>query len=210
MVKYDMSKNKNYYLNSYEKIMKSGITNIIFRHHHKMIESKFTNKHFHNILEIASYDDSHLEYVKCTYDNYVLSDINPIVMKNQDNSLNEKIKTLVLNVEDLTQLPTDSFDRVIMGCIISHVKDIEKLLFEVKRITKDKGFISIYVPCEPGLILRIARSLINVPRNYVHFSKNHYSLVYSEHKIHILAMKHAIRETFFRGGSRENISRLNF
>jgi phosphatidylethanolamine/phosphatidyl-N-methylethanolamine N-methyltransferase len=149
--------NNDYYLNNYEKMMKSGITNFIFKLHHKMIESQFTNRHFHNILEIASYDDSHLKYIKCNYDNYILSDINPIVMKNIDNMRNEKIKTLVLSAEDLTQLQTDSFDRVIISCIVSHIKDIEKMLFNIKRIIKNGGFVSIYVPCEPGLILRLAR-----------------------------------------------------
>ena len=194
-----MSDNQNtdYYLNNYQKMMKQGIVGSVFNVNRKMIERPFNkNQHFSKILEIAAYDDQHLKFTKCSYDTYYLSDINKIVIKFSKHYDPSKIKEIKIDANNLSRIETGIYDRIIVSCFVSHINDLSTFLSELRRITKNYGYISIYVPCEPGALLRLVRSIINVPRSMVFFRKNHYDLVYSEHKIHYLSVKHMIRATY--------------
>ena len=191
------NQNKQYYLSNYQKMMKQGIVGSVFSINRKMTERPFNkNQHFTKILEIAAYDDQHLKFIKCSYDTYYLSDINKIVIKFSKYYDPSKIKKIKIDANDLSGIESGVYDRVIVSCFVSHVNDLPTFLLELRRITKNNGYISIYVPCEPGALLRLVRSIINVPRSIVFFRKNHYDLVYSEHKIHYLSIKHLMRKIY--------------
>lgn len=51
------------------------------------------------------------------------------------------------------------FDRVIATCLLAHLKGPESTLLEWRRVLKPGGSISIYIPCEPGIALRVFRNL---------------------------------------------------
>jgi SAM-dependent methyltransferase len=194
-----MSDNQDidYYLDHYRKMLKRGIVGRFFNINRKMIERPFNkNSHFSKILEIAAYDDQNLKFVKCSYDTYYLSDVNKIVIKFSKYYNSSKVKEIRIDANDLGSIETGIYDRIIVGCFVSHINDLSTFLSELRRITKNYGYVSIYVPCEPGALLRFVRSIINVPRSLVFFRKNHYDHVYSEHKIHYLSIKHMIRKTY--------------
>ena len=51
------------------------------------------------------------------------------------------------------------FDRVIATCLLAHLKDPESTLLEWRRVVKPRKSILIYIPCEPGIALRVFRNL---------------------------------------------------
>ena len=60
---------------------------------------------------------------------------------------------------------------------------------------KKGGVLSIYIHCEPGLLLRFSRSLSTVIRGR-RIGVNHLHNVYREHKLSFLEIKHLIYEVF--------------
>jgi ubiquinone/menaquinone biosynthesis C-methylase UbiE len=52
-----------------------------------------------------------------------------------------------------------TFDRVIFMCVLHHLYHPEKALTEAKRVVRPGGLVSIYLPCDPGLVYRIFRRI---------------------------------------------------
>lgn len=186
----------DYYSNNYEKMMNSGLSGFIFNKSHKMIEKFFEpGDHFSQILELAATNDQHLHFVKCSFDKYMLTDINKIKIKYKQN-INNKILIKKVDATNLKHFADNSFDRVIVSCFVLHVENVSTFLSEVRRITKDHGYISLYVHCEPGLILRLSRFVIQLPKSYRIGHHGHLDLVYSEHRSYYLHIKYAVKQIF--------------
>ena len=56
-------------------------------------------------------------------------------------------------------LPFDdsAFYRVLTTCTLLHFPDLDKVLREFRRVTKDGDLISLYLPCDPGMLHRLLR-----------------------------------------------------
>lgn len=54
-----------------------------------------------------------------------------------------------------------TFDRVLATCVIMHVDRPDLALLEWLRVTKPGGVVDFIVPCDPGLVLRVFRWLVN-------------------------------------------------
>jgi ubiquinone/menaquinone biosynthesis C-methylase UbiE len=57
-----------------------------------------------------------------------------------------------------------TFDRIIATCVLAHLQNPELALKEWKRVLKPNGVIGIYVPCEPGIALRVFRRIFTLPK----------------------------------------------
>ena len=60
---------------------------------------------------------------------------------------------------------------------------------------KNNGYISIYVHSEPGMLLRFARQVSTSIRGR-RMNVDHLNFVYTEHKLHFLAVKYLIKNLF--------------
>jgi SAM-dependent methyltransferase len=186
---------KNYYESFYRSLMHKGITGKIFSISNKMIEKPFKETDCYPIiLELGATTDNHLTFVKCTYKEYHLTDLNQV--KLLDSEAGKKVIVRKLDASNFTDEPSNFYDRIIATCLILHLDNIEKVLNEWKRATKQNGYISIYVHCEPGILLRFMRSVITVPKSFIKSRNNHFDLVYLEHKTHFLHVKHTIEKVF--------------
>ena len=54
-----------------------------------------------------------------------------------------------------------SYDRIIATCVLHHIPNIEIALQELRRIAKDSGQISLYLPHDPGVFYRWIRHWIS-------------------------------------------------
>ena len=96
--------------------------------------------------------------MKPIYERYVLSDIriselSPAAQIARDSG---KLEFSLQNAEALT-FANNSIDRTIFACVLHHLGDPEIALIESRRVTKNGGLISIYLPCDPGFVYRHLR-----------------------------------------------------
>jgi SAM-dependent methyltransferase len=183
----------------YAKFYKSvifgkGLGPMFVRRTHKVMEKKFSGMHFPQVLEIGGGTGEHLEFVLHDYDNYFVTDIKlPILQGKFANS--PKIFCKIENAEQLT-FPDRSFDRVISTCLLHHVNNPEKVLEEILRVLKTDGVATIFLPCDPGLLVRVLRGLTTA-RNARKAGFFGYQLMISrEHRNHFLSLLHMARHVF--------------
>jgi ubiquinone/menaquinone biosynthesis C-methylase UbiE len=96
---------------------------------------------------------------------------------------------------DLAEFKNEQIDRVIATCLIVHLAEPEDALLEWRRVCASGGLISIYVACEPGMLLRLLRQLTTV-RKAKKFGLNHIRFHYREHITFFSRIDMLIEEIF--------------
>ena len=161
----------SYYREHYDSILNKGLLGIFKDFTHRFIERGLSNTYASKILEVGAGSGYHKKFVKQKYDVYIESDLRE--------SSNKSI--VKINAERLTEFKSHEFDRIIATCLLAHLNNPSAALTEWRRCVKNNGLISIYVPCEPGLALRLFRffttNIKGRRRNL-----NHYSFHYIEHR----------------------------
>ena len=156
----------HFYSKYYGRVLRSGLVGVAQDRTHRAIEKRW-NKHdvFEQILEVGAGAGDHRKFVNHQYQIYYETDIRfSNVSSNNDSNLLQGLlgSNLIREYADVTQLHymDAMFNRVIVTCLLLHLEKPEIALRELRRVTKQLGVISILVPCEPGLFLRISRSLL--------------------------------------------------
>jgi SAM-dependent methyltransferase len=133
------------------------------------------------VLELGGNLGEHCKYVEHSYAEYVVTDYRPVDFT----PLNERIRFEVADAEELPY-DDDSFDRILLTCVLHHLVRPERALEEMRRVVRPGGLISITLPCDPGWLYRLGkvvgpyrsmakRGVEGDPR-YFHYSqhRNHY------------------------------------
>lgn len=172
----------NYYNNFYERIFSKGILGFLQRQIHHKLDRQFEVVEFDSILEVGAGKLEHLVAgTKLSVGRYLATDIR---FSNKDSLISKlplhslKIGEVSLEDVDAQKLPygDDSFDGLIATCLLIHLKDPEAALLEWRRVVENGGEIVIYVPCEPGLMLRLGRQLAVIPK-HLRFGHSQYKLL---------------------------------
>ena len=111
-----------------------------------------------------------------------------------------------------------SFDRLVATCLLIHLPEPEQALAQWRRMVRPGGLLSIYVPCDPGALLRLTRKFTTA-RKVRKLGFDRYDLVLArEHRNHAGALdildsaqlprRRAARSTI--GRSRSPSWNLNF
>ena len=195
-----MDKNE-YYDHHYEKIINSGFTGKIASLYHHQIERKFKNKFYESIIELGSGNGQHFKYLRCDFREYFETDIR----SNKEISFDRKRIKVYADAENLAEFSNNQFDRVISTCLLPHLTDPLTALAEWRRITKTGGTISIYIPCEPSLLLRFAQS-ITTKRKVKKLGINYQIDHYLEHRNHYFFLQACILTVF----KSDKIKKLGF
>jgi len=145
-------------------------------------------------LEMGSGQGQHFAFVKHKFGSYFETDIR-VESLTTSGMVSQRRHRFTLNAEDLSGIADESYDRVIATCLLSHLSDPTKVLSEWRRVTRTGGYISIWVPCEPGLFLRFSRYFTSNLIARVQ-GVNHLDYLYREHKINYLTCKYAIKDVF--------------
>ncbi len=119
-------------------------------------------------LEIGAGIGSHLKYENHTEQKYHAIELLP--------ALCDRIKTeypeVVVKCADCQKhLPYGNryFDRIIAIHVLEHLPNLPAALFEMRRVLKKNGRISLVIPCEGSLATTVARNISTRP----HFEKKY-------------------------------------
>jgi SAM-dependent methyltransferase len=140
---------KKWYKEEYAQITYQGDQGLVQKLMHKSIERGVKRLQINKTLELGANQGEHLPYVQGNT-RYFSTDNNLDLI-----SKDSKIDTFV----DAANLPffDNSFDRVLHMCLLHHVLEPEKVLEEMRRVTKIEGTISIFLSHDPGLLFRFGR-----------------------------------------------------
>ncbi len=149
----------NFFDSDYESIINSGKVGSLSKIMHKFYEKFFKGMHFEKILEVGAGFANHKNFVS-SYKTYIQSDI-LYPSSNGEDSSNGKV---YVDAHDLSRFKNNEFDRLIATCLLIHLDNPHKALMEWRRVVKPGGYLSIYLPLEPGILLRTFRALITNPK----------------------------------------------
>ena len=145
-----------------ERNYESSLAGRFMRHSHRLLELPFDEKRrFDRTLEVASGRGEHLAFVRHQYSEYYQTDLSTEMLaavKPSDGAVGPRI---VVEQQDATQLSYDdaSFDRVIATHVLEHLYRPHEALREWDRVLRPGGVLSIVLPCDPGILWRLGRSL---------------------------------------------------
>jgi phosphatidylethanolamine/phosphatidyl-N-methylethanolamine N-methyltransferase len=157
----------DYYRSAYSKIHYRGILGLFTNGYHKKLESSkyVTSRTWSKILEVGAGSGEHLDFVEDNFIQYTLTDLEmrkPIsdLLQEHGPKTKNRLRFQKANVENLP-FRDESFDRVISTCLLHHLNSVEDALEEMRRVTCDRGLVSIYLPCDPGFLYRVIRHLFS-------------------------------------------------
>ena len=131
---------------------------------HRALEKNNESLKFNYVLEIGGNVGEHLPFVKHEFNKYIVSDVREIPLsdrKLQDAVLSKKVIYEIADCQKL-QYADQTFDRVIITCVLHHIPKLEKALKEIHRIALSGGQIDILLPCDPGMLYRLSRQLTSL------------------------------------------------
>jgi SAM-dependent methyltransferase len=184
------------YENRYSALLDTGLIGGMMGMAHKSLEKGFY-KHYPVVLEIGAGKGQHLEFVKHTFDEYLESDIRFDLLRGATTKRVPApgVKQIGLDAQDLRDIQTGSVNRVIATCLIAHLGDPKAALKEIRRVLVVGGEVALYIPSEPGLMLRLARYLTTVQKAK-RMGYQHLPFHYQEHRNHYLFLKYILKEVF--------------
>lgn len=163
------------------KIHASGLFGKANASLHRALESGRKGQTFEHVLEIGAGDLEHLSYIEHSCDVYTAIDLR--APKDEQTPIAQRpssVGSVDVRIMDGTALafPDETFDRVLATCVIMHVERPDLAVAEWLRVTKRGGVVDFLVPCDPGLVLRLFRWLVN-ERAALRFgvSRNEYRLL---------------------------------
>jgi phosphatidylethanolamine/phosphatidyl-N-methylethanolamine N-methyltransferase len=141
----------------------SPLQSEVMRASHRLAENRFGKQdYFSKVLEIGAGTGEHLSFVKHSFDQYVLSDLDAKTLDVAKRKLNDKFSNKlsyeVQSGEGLSYV-NNSFDRLIATHVLEHIYQPHLALKEWRRVLKNGGVLSILIPTDPGIAWRLGRHL---------------------------------------------------
>jgi len=169
-----------YYKDSYQQILNTGAVGVVANMIHRLLEKRI-GSNYKTVLELGAGHGQHLKFVQHEFTTYHETDFRPSNLPNRSQEEHRgQIVQGFSDAENLSGFPDNSIDRVITTCLIVHLAQPEQALEEWRRVTRSGGLITIQVASEPGLLLRLLRSLTTV-RKAAKLGENHLRFHYREH-----------------------------
>jgi ubiquinone/menaquinone biosynthesis C-methylase UbiE len=141
----------------------AGLAAYFLRKSHEWSERAFNaHVHFPKVLEVGAGTGVHLPFVRHTFDEYWMTDLNtPFleralaadVLRTRDKVRVDRQDAAALTFSDNT------FDRLIATHILEHLPQPHGAIREWARVLKPGGWLSLVLPCDPGVAWRVGRAI---------------------------------------------------
>lgn len=182
---------ENYFENEYLKLIQDGSSSLFNDFVHKQLEKNLNKDEYTNVLELGALNGYHKNFVKHSFNKYYETDI--LIKNNQEISKNHTRS--FQDAENLSDFEDNSIDRVIATCLISHLKDPEKSLNEIKRVLNKGGCVSLWVANDPSILLRILQVLLRKP-SFKKKGLDYDALQYRQHINYYTRINYLINDIF--------------
>lgn len=182
-----------YLSGQYEKVMGTGLISLMWKIIHSIMERPFRKMRFERIIELGAGNGEHLPQVRSEYGTYFATDLRLAPLKKLAGIPNLQIAKI--DIEKIGY-PDKYFARTIVSCVLAHVANPIEAISEIHRVTKPSGYITIYLPCEPGILLRLTRKLTTIPKNKKLGIDDPYFHHFQEHRNYYLSLNHYIKSEF--------------
>lgn len=158
-----------------------------------------TNPHLQDlILEVGAGNAEHFRFVKPGFTSYTMLDIRPINLPS-DLDGDCRIRLIQSDAKE-TPFESDTFDRVIVTCLLHHLDDPEKALTEWRRVVKPGGKLTIFISCDPGLAVRVLRALTTARKAKKLGFQGYGLMIAREHRNHFSGLYSILRFVFRHDG----------
>jgi len=128
----------------------SGAIGFLSRLEHKSLETRGVPK-ANSVLEIGGGKGDHIEFMRHRdFQVYSILDL----FSPQSLPKDSRIHFFRGTAEKLP-FESETFDRIIMTCVLHHLADPESALLEMKRVLKKSGSISLLISNDPGFLYRL-------------------------------------------------------
>lgn len=156
-----MEQKVKYTEEDYHKNYYSGFSGRLMRQNHVILE-KFNFGPTDKILEIGGGFHPHVNFVKNNFSEYHCIDIK--TAENVKEFINKNYKNITFDYYDGKKIPfsNEYFDRIVISHCLEHILEPEKFTFEMMRVLKKGGIISMALPCDPGLLYRFGRFIFKM------------------------------------------------
>ena len=136
--------------------------------------------------------DSTFLFVRHGFENYFETDIREASLPvREPGEFEGKIISLQQDAANLSNFHTGQFDRIVATCLIAHLKDPPAALEEWKRVTAEGGALSIYLPGDPSLLLRVSQKL-TTSRRVISKGWDYWAMQFEAHRYHFEYLKHCV------------------
>jgi SAM-dependent methyltransferase len=188
-----------FYDDAYEQVMGTGLIGKYWKLIHSQIEALRDSRHDSIVLEVGAGHGQHFDQTNSSSALYIETDIRKsmgyeLPFEKNDLLLRGRIKRNA-NAEDFSKIPSNSIDSIVVTCVLAHLTNPELALCEWRRVLKLGGSLVVYIPCEPGLALRVVR-FFTTRRKFASRGVRQQDLHWLEHRNHYLYLKLLIRNVF--------------
>jgi len=137
---------------NYPGVSGNNSVGFVSRLEHKFLEC---NVEAHEkILEVGGGKGDHIPFLNSAFSSYTVLDL----FKNENPSGSLNIDYVVGSAEELP-FKNSTFDRVILTCVLAHLKDPVLAINEALRVLKIGGTLSILISNDPGVLYTTAWNL---------------------------------------------------
>jgi len=197
------TKPEAYFRDAYDSVMYSGVIGVYSRFVHWLMERRYKGLSTPTVLELGAGAGQHLAFVKNDFTTYIETDIDPEL--SLASCADPRVERRVVDAGNLGSVDSNSIDRLIATCLLAHLDSPVTALEEWRRVVKSQGYLTIYLPTEPGWLLRTLRRLFVAPKSR-RYGQDHMVLVAEDHRNNYLDMSRMIKEVF----GRDQVSRARF
>jgi phosphatidylethanolamine/phosphatidyl-N-methylethanolamine N-methyltransferase len=141
----------------------SPLQPFVMRASHKLAEKAFDEHvHFDRVLEIGAGTGEHFPFVRHTFNEYTLTDLDPKILdvaKNKLGAIDRGVIKFEEQSGDSLSYSDNTFYRIVAAHVLEHIYKPHIALKEWYRVLKNGGVITILIPTDPGLAWRLGRHL---------------------------------------------------
>lgn len=109
-------------------------------------------------LELGAGTGTHIAFEDLNNQEYTALELRPELA--QRISLRyPQVRVLIGDVQEHIDAPDKCFDRILAIHVLEHLPNLPAALEEIRRVIKTDGTFSAVIPCEEGLVYRVARNV---------------------------------------------------
>jgi len=154
----------HWYSEQYDGIVHSGALGAVQSLFHVAIEHPWGPDHsFPTVLDLGATTGEHLQFVRHGFSRYVMIDWRDSQDAHDAAAAASRpgasVEFMVGDAQDLAAIADESVDRLVSMCLLHHLNDPRGALHNWRRVVKPGGVLSIFLPCDPGMLWRLGRRL---------------------------------------------------